>query len=262
VVKSIKKSKGKNSIKFLGTAGARFVMIKQLRASGGLWISKDGTNVLVDPGPGSIVRCANSKPKLDPMILDGIILTHRHLDHCNDLNVMIEAMTEGGFKKRGFVFLPEDAVSSDTILLKHAQMMPEKIEILKAKTEYSVGNLKFSTSSRLKHPVETYGLNFYFNNTRVSLLSDTQYYKGVEEDFKCDMLIINVVFYEPRAGIEHLSMVEAKEIIKNINAKKTIITHFGMGLLKHKPHILAQEMSRELNMEIVAAYDGMNEEIN
>jgi len=28
-----------NFIKFLGTAGARFVMIKQLRSSGGIWIN-------------------------------------------------------------------------------------------------------------------------------------------------------------------------------------------------------------------------------
>ena len=36
-------------IKFLGTAGARFVMIKQLRASGGIWVSAAGRNILIDP---------------------------------------------------------------------------------------------------------------------------------------------------------------------------------------------------------------------
>ncbi|MDD5771107.1 MAG: hypothetical protein PHO81_02585, partial [Candidatus Omnitrophica bacterium] len=61
----VKREEG-NFIKFLGTAGARFVMIKQLRASGGLWVSSGQANVLIDPGPGSIVRCAASRPKLDP----------------------------------------------------------------------------------------------------------------------------------------------------------------------------------------------------
>ena len=32
-----------NTITFLGTAGARFMVTKQLTASGGIWLSLDGT---------------------------------------------------------------------------------------------------------------------------------------------------------------------------------------------------------------------------
>ena len=85
-------------IKFIGTAGARFVVTKQLRSSGGVWMSVGETNLYIDPGPGALVRCLNSKPKLEPSTLDGILLTHKHLDHSGDVNVMIEEMTEGGFK--------------------------------------------------------------------------------------------------------------------------------------------------------------------
>jgi len=59
MVKKLKQSPAMNDgnyIKFLGTAGARFVMIKQLRSSGGIWVSYKGTNVIIDPGPGSITR--------------------------------------------------------------------------------------------------------------------------------------------------------------------------------------------------------------
>ena len=106
-------------LKFLGTAGARFVMLKQLRASGGIWINYEGVNVLLDPGPGSLLRCLSSRPKLDPEQLDSVIITHRHLDHSNDVNVMLEAMTEGGFRKRGSLFLPADAIDSEPIISSH-----------------------------------------------------------------------------------------------------------------------------------------------
>jgi len=43
------------TLKFLGTAGARFAMLRQLRASGGLWLRWEDTNLLIDPGPGSLV---------------------------------------------------------------------------------------------------------------------------------------------------------------------------------------------------------------
>lgn len=257
MVKTIKKSKSGDFIKFLGTAGARFVMIKQLRASGGIWISYKGTNVLVDPGPGSIVRCAASKPKLDPSKLDAIILTHRHLDHSGDINVMIEAMTEGGFKKRGIVFCPADAIGEDTVILKHTIGFPEKIEILEANRKYRVGNFEFTTSPRHIHPVETYGIKFNLNNKSISLLIDTKYFEGLLDFYRTDIIIICVVFFEPRQGIDHLCFSDAAEIIKQIKPEKAVLTHFGMTMLAAKPHIRTEELAKKIGIDVQAAYDGM-----
>lgn len=244
-------------IKFLGTAGARFVMIRQLRASGGLWVRSATTNVLIDPGPGSLLRCAASRPKLDPTLLDGIILTHRHLDHSNDVNVMIEAMTEGGFKKRGTVFLPQDAFVEDPVILKHARGYVDKIELLKSSASYALGDFSFEASPRLRHPSETYGLKFSMNGTSVSLLTDTEYFEGIEDFYRTDVLIINVVFFEPKPGVQHLSFGDAKKIITAIKPKKAILTHFGLTMLKAGPHVLAKTLSWETGLDVVAASDGM-----
>jgi len=252
-----KKAADNNFIKFLGTAGARFVMIKQLRASGGIWINCGGTNVLIDPGPGSIVRCASARPKLDPSKLDAIILTHRHLDHANDVNVMIEAMTEGGFKKRGRLFVTKDAVEDDSVVLKHALQFVESMEFLAEKKEYSVGNFTFTTGPRNLHPVETYGLKFNINSKSISLIGDTAFYKDLLDFYKTDVIIVNTVFYEPRPTVQHLSFQEAKHIISNIRPETAILTHFGMTMLKAKPKNLTEELKEETGIDVVAAYDGM-----
>ncbi len=261
MVKAIQAEKKANWLKFLGTAGARFVMIKQLRASGGLWLSYAGTNLLIDPGPGSLVRCAASRPKLDPGKLDAIILTHRHLDHSNDINVMIEAMTEGGFKKRGKVYLPADALDIDPVVLKHVRGFPEEIIVLKEHSEYQINSIKFTAPVRQVHPVETYGLKFELNQTSLSIIADTLYFKGIKEHYKSDIIVINTVFYEPRPGIEHLSLADAINIIQEINPKTAILTHFGMTMLKAKPHDIARSLSKELGIEVIAAYDGMSAEL-
>lgn len=253
-----KKPEKDNFIKFLGTAGARFVMIKQLRASGGIWIRSKGTNVLIDPGPGSIVRCASSKPKLDPCSLDAIILTHRHLDHSNDVNVMIEAMTEGGFKKRGYLFLPQDAIESDSLILKHVQGLVGSIEFLKQKTDYSVDGFSFTSGPKNLHPVETYGLKFNISNKSISLIGDTAFYPELLDFYNSDILIINSVFYEARPAVQHLSFNDTKEIISQLRPKLTVLTHFGMSMLRAKPHLLVEDLKQELGLEIVAAYDGMS----
>lgn len=245
-------------LKFLGTAGARFVMIKQLRASGGIWINSEGSNVLVDPGPGSLVRCSKSRPRLDPSRLSAIIVTHRHLDHSGDLNVMIEAMTEGGFKKRGKVFLPEDGLKEDNIILKYARGFPEEIITLAAETEYSAGNFRFRTSPPHVHPVQTYGIRFDINGKHISILSDTKYSPKLVDFYKeSDILIMNVVFFQPRPEIEHLSLDDAANFIRQAQPKKVILTHFGMTMLKSRPDIQAQKVSQELGIEVIAATDGM-----
>lgn len=255
--KTTKKTKSADFLKFLGTAGARFVMIRQLRASGGIWISCQGTNVLIDPGPGSIVRCSTSKPKLDPCQLDGIILTHRHLDHTGDINVMIEAMTEGGFKKRGTVFCPQDAIKEDTIILPYALGFPQNLEILKPEDSYKVGKFEFQTSLRHIHTVETYGLKFKLGSKTIALLTDTRYFPELTDFYRSDILIISVVFAQPRPGIDHLSLPDAEHLIRQIQPQRAILTHFGMTMLAAKPHLQAQELSRKLGIEVVAAYDGM-----
>jgi len=251
------KDTGENFIKFLGTAGARFVMIKQLRASGGIWVSFRGTNILIDPGPGSIVRCASSKPKLDPSKLDAIILSHRHLDHSNDINVMIEAMTEGGFKKRGVVFCPQDAVNRDSVILEHTKNFPERIEILREKSNYKIGSFEFFTSMRHIHPVETYGLKFKMGDSTVAFLADTKYFPELTGFYKSDILIICVVLFEPRPAIEHLSFSEAALLIDEIRPGKAVLTHFGMSMLKKKPHKQCEELSERTGIDVVAAYHGM-----
>lgn len=253
----IKQERADNFIKFLGTAGARFVMIRQLRASGGIWVSSKGTNVIIDPGPGCIVRCAASRPKLDPTKLDGIIVTHRHLDHCGDLNVMIEAMTEGGFKKGGVVFCPADAVEDDSIISAHLKSFPERIEILKPNTEYTVGNFQFQTSMPHLHPVFTYGLKFRIAKQEIAILTDTRYFRELADFYKADVLIAGVVFVEPRPGVEHLCLDDIRMLLGQVRPQKTILTHFGMTMLKAKPHIQAEKLSTELNLEVLAAYDGM-----
>jgi len=243
-------------LKFLGTAGARVVVFKQLRASGGLWLELKGTRIHIDPGPGALVRALSSRPKLDPTKLDAIILTHRHLDHSADANVMIEAMTEGGRRKRGVLFSPKDALEDDPVVLKYVREYLEGIDVLQEGGEYRIGEISFSTPLRHRHPVETYGLLI---EGRVALVADTFFVPELIEAYKgAEVLIINVV----RAGerderIEHLTLGDARELIEGIKPKKAVLTHFGMTVLRAKPWEVAQRFSEETGCEVIAARDGM-----
>ncbi len=252
----------RNTIKFLGTAGARFVMIKQLRSSAGTWISLEGKNLLLDPGPGTLVRCAKSRPPLDPTQLDAIILSHQHIDHANDVNIMIEAMTNGGFSKKGALFAPKSALEDDPAVLKYVREYLNEILVLKQGATYTIGNTKVSTPLRHVHPVETYGIVFKTQKYTISFIVDSRFFPELIDKYKkSDIIVINVVRYDgkgaKRLDVDHLNLEDVKKIIKGIKPKQAILTHFGMTMIRAKPWEVAAEVEKETGIKTIAASDGM-----
>ncbi|MFH1784015.1 MAG: MBL fold metallo-hydrolase [bacterium] len=246
-----------SSIRFLGTGGARFVVARQLRASGGIWLELEGANIIIDPGPGSLVSCARQQPKLDPSSLDGIILTHRHLDHSTDINVMIEAMTKGGFTRRGIVLVPSDALDEDPVVLKYVRGFPQELLVLKESGNYHIGDVEISTPIRHIHSSETYGLNIKKGGISLSFISDTSYFDGLLECYKGDILVINLVMLNPKKTLKHISVSDAKRIISHIKPRMAIITHFGTTMIDAGPDKVADKLQKETGVRVVAAEDGM-----
>ena len=243
-----------DTITFHGTAGARFVVISQLLASGGLWLNLGGTEILLDPGPGCIVQTTKRKLRADK--LSAIILSHRHLDHAADTNIMIEAMTEGGFKPRGRLFAPADALETEPVIFSYLRDFLDGIEVLEEGKSYSVGNISFDTPIRHIHPVETYGLRFRTGEHTFSYIADSRYFDGLCQNYGGELLIINVVFLEPRP-IDHLSLPDAEHIIRELKPKVAILTHFGMSMWRAKPWEIAERLSEETGVKVIAARDGM-----
>lgn len=244
-----------DTITFLGTAGARFVVTKQFLASGGAWLNLGGTEILLDPGPGCLVGV--TRRKLDPAKLKAIILSHKHLDHSGDINIMIEAMTEGGWRQRGRVFAPSDALNKDTVILPYLQSYPQSIEILSEGKSYSVDGITFETPVRHHHLVETYGFVFTTPRHAFSWIIDTKYFAELPGYYRGELLIINVVMLEAKAPVDHLSIPEARQIIEEVKPKAAILTHFGMSLWRAKPWELAERLSQDTGVLVIAARDGM-----
>jgi phosphoribosyl 1,2-cyclic phosphodiesterase len=241
---------------FMGTAGARFMVAKQLAASGGLYIEEGHTRISLDPGPGAIVQYA--KRKIDLTKLDAIVISHRHLDHSNDVNVMIEAMTDGGFRHRGRLYCPSDALDDDPVVLKYIRHFPQEIVPLEPETEYTVGDITFTTTPRHVHQVETYGFRF---GNRLGWVTDSAYYDGIAEQHKADVMVIHLVLMDCRAGLPHLCLEDAERIIREAKPRLAILTHYGMTVWRAHPWELAADLTQRIGTEVKAARDGMSLEL-
>ena len=245
-----------DSITFLGTGGARIMVALQILASGGMWMSLSGKNVLVDPGPGCIVQV--NKRKLRAETLDAIILSHRHLDHSGDVNVMIEAMTGGGFRGKGKFYAPSDAFGPEPVIYSYVKKFLNEVVVLKEGGKYELDGLKFETPLQHHHPVETYGIVFHADGRTIAYITDTRYFDKLIDVYKgADLLIINVVLTEPRPTVDHLTLDEAKKIIAGIKPKAAILTHFGMNVWKAHPWEVAADMTERTGIRVIAARDGM-----
>jgi ribonuclease BN (tRNA processing enzyme) len=244
-----------NTITFLGTAGARFMVSRQLAASGGIWLNLSGTQILLDPGPGSIVQ--STKRKLDAENLSAIVLSHRHLDHSADVNVMVEAMTNGGFNRHGWLYAPADALENEPVIFSYLRKFIEGVVVLEEGKSYTIGNISFSTPIRHIHPVDTYGMVFQSGGHNFAYIADTLYFEGLIKNYASELLIINMVFTEPRPPIEHLSIPDVARIIEGIKPRVAILSHFGLHVWQAKPWKIAEELSQKTGVKVIAARDGM-----
>ncbi|MDZ7264451.1 MAG: MBL fold metallo-hydrolase [candidate division KSB1 bacterium] len=252
-----------NFIKFLGTAGARYVVARQLRSSAGTWYNFDGVNILVDPGPGTLVRCFSSRPPLDPATLQAIVLTHCHIDHSTDMNVLIEAMTDSGHQKGKIVITTAEAIGREPVIFSYVRDYLGKLELMNAGAEFEIApTIRMITPIAHRHTAETYGLKFQLPWGVVSHIVDTSYFEELAAAYAgSDVLIMNVVRLENKSdrekGILHLTVADADKIIQAVQPKAAIITHFGMTMVRAKPWIVAQKLSETSGVPVIAASDGM-----
>ncbi len=244
-------------VKFLGTAGARYVMATQLRSSAGIYLEEGGKKMVLDPGPGTLVRMAKSRPRLAPSKLDAVILSHIHLDHSGDVNALLDAVTEGAKRKRGVLLAPSEAVEGeDRVVFRY---LLGAVEVLRMEPEgvHEIGGVKVETSCPHRHGVETYGIKIPFEGGKMCFLVDTAFFEDLKSCYSdCTHLVVNTVLRECNPKIKHLCVENVEALALSLRPELLIMTHFGMGMLRAKPWEVAEELSARTGVEIRAAYDG------
>ena len=171
---------------------------------------------------------------------------------------MVEAMTNGGFRKHGRLFLPADALAPEPVIFSYLKSYVEEITVLEAEKTYQAGNIPFKTSVRHVHPVETYGIVFAPAGVNIGYLSDTRYFDTLAESYAgSNLLIVNMVLTEPRPSVDHLSVPDVERLIQEIKPQIAILSHFGMHVWQARPWLIAEDLTQKTGIKVIAARDGM-----
>ncbi|MDD4159887.1 MAG: MBL fold metallo-hydrolase [Synergistaceae bacterium] len=254
-----------NFLRFLGTGGARFTMLKQIRKTGGIWFSYGGLNGVIDPGPGSLYHMCRSVPSLDPHKLRAIILTHRHLDHSTDINVAAEAMTGGGFEKQGTVLLPEDsAAGSGPVLLRYIAQKVGSVAIAKdgQRTDLGMG-VSAEPVMLIHHGVDCFGYIFRKDGLRTwGIISDTKPLESLAERYReCSFVSLNVTFPNKKPRLDHMSAEDAGDLLQKLHPELALMTHLGVVMIEAGPEKYAKMISTP-QTRVIAGEDGMIIDLN
>jgi ribonuclease BN (tRNA processing enzyme) len=247
------------TLKFLGTAGARFVVSTQLRHSGGLVWSLRGATIWVDPGPGALVRALASRPRVDPSKVDTLVVTHRHLDHSGDATAVLEAMTRGGFGPRGALLAPLDALETEPVVFRYAQRFVARRELLSEGSRHALApGVVLETPLAHDHGVETYGYRLSADGFTAGHVVDTFWLDALPRAYAgVDLLVVNTTRERGRdRKYLHLGADDAELLVAEVRPRLAILTHLGMQLARGRADELAVGISERTGIPTVAARDG------
>lgn len=189
-------------------------------------------------------------------------MTHNHINHCNDINAVIDAMTYGGFDKKGVLVANKTVINGflnhQPFLQKYYKNCLERFVILEAGRKVGINNIEVIAIKAKHSEPNAIGFKFITPDYAITYSGDTCYNEEMVHAYKnSNILILNVPYLKKEENDDNLCKEDAIKIIKKTNPKLAIITHFGSSMLKAEPLYEAKEIQKETNVKVIAATDGM-----
>ena len=249
-----------SNIIFLGTGGDSYVVGKQLRASGGIILQVGDNQYHIDPGPGSLVMAKETGINLRANT--ALFATHNHLNHCNDINAVIDAMTYGGFDKKGVLVANNTVINGGDnhapFLHKYYRDCLEKFIVLEEGRKVGINDVEVMAIKAKHSEPNAIGYKFITPDYTLAYTGDTIYSVETVSGYEgSNVLILNVPCLRKEENRNNLCKDDAIEIIKKVNPRLAIITHFGINFLKADPLYEVREIQKETSCQVIAAKDGM-----
>ena len=249
-----------SKILFLGTGGDHHTVGKYERSSAGIILQLEGYQFHIDPGPGALGKM--KEYGVNPRETMGLLVSHAHMNHCNDVNAVLSAMTLNGQDKKGILICGQSLINGTDkirpVVPLHYQNFVERIILPEADKKIGIENIEIQTLKTLHSDPHNIGFKFFTKDFVLSYISDTTYSAELVKQYeKSDILILNVVFPFGVKSKINLNSYNAVKIIDKVKPRLAIITHFGKRMLKVDPVIEAREISKQSMCQVLAANDGM-----
>ena len=248
-----------SKIIFLGTGGSRQVMAYQNVSTAGIIIQTDNHQIHLDPGPGALIRAKQFS--INPHETNIFLVSHDHIDHCNDINALIDAAHIHHNKKIGTLISTKELIEGNEnifpYLTKYHKNFLQKHIILEPEKKIKVDSITIQAKKAI-HNTETIGFKIYTKKFTLGYTADTGYFRGIGNQYKnCDILILNMELPFGKKSKHYLSADDIVKILKTAKPKLAILTHFGTEDIIKNSLYTAREITKKSNIQTIAAKDGL-----
>jgi len=189
-----------------------------------------------------------------------ILISHAHINHANDANAVIDAMTYGGLDKKGVLIANKTTLQGTDdhppAVSEHYRDLLERFITVDRNQRIGVNDVEIRTITARHNEPNCIGFKFFTPNFTLTYASDTVYSIDlVEQYMNSNILILNVPYI--KKSDNNLCMKDAIKIIQKVNPRLAILTHFGQEVIKADPLYEVREVQKQTKIQTIAAKDGM-----
>lgn len=242
----------------LGCGGGRHQTVDQSFKTGGFRIHSGNTKFHVDPGPGALLL--SGQLGLDPLKLDGLVVSHSHTDHSTDAEVLVEAIEKGNSSDGVFVGNKSAVEGGEDLAPGLSEFHRRKVGelvLLEPSETYDYGDFRFEATPAQHSDPEAIGVKFHTSSGIVGYTGDTQKFEGISEAYEdVRVLIANVTRPDEKRIDWHLCSEDLVEILKDVDPEVAMILHMGMLFLRNPPTEEARRIQERTGVKTVPGFVG------
>lgn len=276
---------------FFGTGGNPEANIGQNPRTAGFLVNLGEAYLWIDPGPGALASV--NEHHIDLGSLDAVYISHGHVDHYANAEILVEGMCWAMSTRRGLLLGPESVFTEKLIstyhqgeTTKHGYLGGPEVRYLKTGEPIAIKDV-ILTPTPAYHGGENYGFIIEYGGFKLGYTSDTNYIRsyrtsqGIQEmqrmgpimDFEevvdyrqdvkaayqdVDVLIANVTTHNSWAH-RHITTLGLAHLLQGSKVKTCYLSHFNYCCVD--PVDLREQMSeyvtRVSGITTFPAYDDL-----
>jgi len=211
------------------------------RTSAGIILDVDNTQILLDPGIGTITQCAQAK--IDLKNTNIMLVTSTESVYCNDINAVIE------HTKEIHMICPKELLKHDESILTSNHAKGLKILTLDKEEEKQTNiknidiNAQYNKSDAVSYKITT-------SKYVLGYITKAKYSKTFVESFKdSNILIINLTSIKSEKNSLYLDFEEITELIREVNPELVVLNGFNKKIVESDPLDISRKIKHELQKD-------------